>query len=87
MHKIALEACKQSLRSRVVEVGPVLTFEQAVEEAAGYPCPLFLYEKENKRSLSALLRSGGAGPSFGFHRSPDSAVRNGAAGRPMRHTV
>ena len=62
MQKIALEACKQSLRSRIVEVGPILTFEQAVEEAAGYPCPLFLYEKENKRSLSALLRSGGAGP-------------------------
>ena len=62
MQKIALEACKQSLRSRVMEIGPILTFEQAVEEAAQYPCPLFLYEKENKRSLSAVLRSGGRGP-------------------------
>lgn len=62
MQKIALEACKQSLRSRVVEIGPILPFEQAIEEAAQAACPLFLYEKENKRSLSALLRSGGRGP-------------------------
>ncbi len=62
MQKIALEACKQSLRSRIVPVGPILTFEQAVEQAAQSPCSLFLYEKENRQSLSTLLRAGGTGP-------------------------
>ncbi len=80
LQKIAVEACKQSLRSRLVEVAPVCTFQQAVEQAGQAQCPLFLYEKENRQSLSALLRQGRGsqtyavvtGPEGGF--SPEEAA-------------
>ena len=63
-----------------MEVAPVCTFQQAVEQAGQAQCPLFLYEKENRQSLSALLRQGRGsqtyavvtGPEGGF--SPEEAA-------------
>lgn len=60
LQKIAVEACKQSLRSRLVEVAPVCTFQQAVEQAGQAQCPLFLYEKKTG-SLSAPCCGRGEG--------------------------
>lgn len=71
LQKIALEACKQSLRSRLVEIGPICTFEQAVEQAAQAQCPLFLYEKENKQSLSARLKQGRGCGTFSVVTGPE----------------
>lgn len=71
LQKIALEACKQSLRSRLVEVGPICTFAQAVEQAARAQCPLFLYEKENRQSLSTLLKRGRGSGTFAVVTGPE----------------
>lgn len=54
--RIALEASKQCQRSRVVTVGEIVSFETALKEAAQADCGLFLYEKEQQKSLSAVLR-------------------------------
>ena len=54
--RIALEASKQALRSRPVQVSEIIGFEQAVRMAAGYPASMLLYEHENRRSLSGILR-------------------------------
>lgn len=62
LQKIAREACMQSNRSRLVEVSPILEFADAVEQASQASCPLFLYEKEGRRSFSQALRGGGGGP-------------------------
>lgn len=77
--RIALEASKQCQRSRVVQVGEIVPLERALSQAAQADCPLFLYEKERQRSLSALLREAKrtsfsivAGPEGGF--SPEEAA-------------
>ena len=88
MEKIALEACKQALRSRLVEVAPICTFEQAVAQAAQSQCPLFLYEKENRQSFSQLLKQGRHCQSFGVVTgaeggfSPEEAAYALAQGLP-----
>lgn len=43
-NKIALEACKQSGRGRVVRVQPMLSFSDAVKQIADYELKLFFYE-------------------------------------------
>ena len=55
--RIALEASKQCQRSRVVTVGEIVPFEKALAAAAQADCRLFLYEKEQQKSLSAVLKS------------------------------
>ena len=54
--RIALEASKQCQRSRVVTVGEIVPFETALQAAAQNDCGLFLYEKEQQKSLSTVLR-------------------------------
>ncbi len=54
--RIALEASKQCQRSRVVTVGEIVSFEQALQGASQDDCGLFLYEKEQQKSLSSVLR-------------------------------
>lgn len=83
--RIALEASKQCQRSRAVTVGEIVSFERALEQAAQSDCGLFLYEKEQQRSLSSVLhgRKGGrfavvTGPEGGF--SPREAVLAQEAG-------
>lgn len=55
--RIALEASKQCQRSRVVTVGEIVPFEMALQAAAQADCGLFLYEKEQQKSLSTVLRA------------------------------
>lgn len=55
--KIADEAARQSGRSQKVPVGSVLKYEDALKSAALHKTPLFLYENEEMRSLSACLSS------------------------------
>ena len=83
MNKIALEACKQSLRGRVVQVGPVMDFAQAVEEMAQSPCPLLLYEKENKRSLSRLLEDNKQLSAFAVLTGPEGGFSQEEAALAM----
>ena len=83
MNKIALEACKQSLRGRVVQVGPVMDFAQAVEEMAQSPCPLLLYEKENKRSLSRLLEDNKRLSAFAVLTGPEGGFSQEEAALAM----
>ncbi len=71
--RIALEASKQCQRSRVVTVGEIVSFDQALQAAAQDDRSLFLYEKEQQKSLSAVLKDakGGrfavvTGPEGGF---------------------
>lgn len=71
--RIALEASKQCQRSRAVTVGPIVSFDDAVQAAAQADCGLFLYEKEQQKSLSTVLRNAGGsgfavvtGPEGGF---------------------
>jgi 16S rRNA (uracil1498-N3)-methyltransferase len=54
--KIADEAVRQSKRSQRVLIGNILTFDQAIENASSHATPLFLYENENQKSLSTILR-------------------------------
>lgn len=75
--RIALEASKQSLRSRPVSVGEILPYEQAIRQAAADECCLFLYESEKNRSFKQILESFGSfkrisiitGPEGGFEPS------------------
>lgn len=83
MNKIALEACKQSLRGRVVQVGPVMDFAQAVEEMTQSPCPLLLYEKENKRSLSRLLEDNKQLSAFAVLTGPEGGFSQEEAALAM----
>ena len=72
--RIALEASKQSRRSRPVTVGPIVSFKEAIEDASGDECCLFLYEDEKNRSFKEVLESFGSfkrisiitGPEGGF---------------------
>lgn len=84
--RIALEASKQSLRSRPVQVSAILSYEQALRQAAGYETAILLYERENRRSFSQILRQSQGcvryavmtGPEGGFsEREVHLAVQNG----------
>ena len=55
--KIADEAVRQSKRSQRVSVNHIVSFNEAVELAAKHETALFLYENENKVSLSRVLTS------------------------------
>jgi len=81
--KIADEAVRQSKRSQRVIIGDILTFDQAVQDAAGHATPLFLYEDENQKSLSAVLNSSNGtdysvftGPEGGFSATEVSKALN-----------
>ena len=69
--RIALEASKQCGRARPVEVGEIVPFSQALSQAKESACGLFLYEKEQQRSLSALLRGSDPRGSFSVVTGPE----------------
>ena len=84
--RIALEASKQALRSRPVQVSAIQSFEQALQQAASYETAILLYERENSRSFSQILRGSGdctryavmTGPEGGFsEREVQLAVHSG----------
>ena len=54
---IADEAVRQSKRSNRVVIKDILSFEEAAKNAAGHATPLFLYENENQKSLSSILKA------------------------------
>ena len=84
--RIALEASKQSGRSRAVTVGPAVDFAQAVAQAREADGAFLLYERENRRALRNALRAATTatklavitGPEGGF--SPAEAALALAAG-------
>lgn len=53
--RIAEEAAKQCGRGMIPEVSPLMTFEEAVRDAATCDLPLFCFEKENGMSLSGAV--------------------------------
>lgn len=55
--KIADEAVRQSKRSQRVNVNHIVSFNEAIELAAKHETALFLYENENKVSISRVLTS------------------------------
>ena len=68
--RIALEASKQCQRSRVVTVGEIVPFETALQAAAQNDCGLFLYEKEQQKSLSTVLKAA-QGSTFAVVTGPE----------------
>ncbi len=54
--RIAIEAAKQSGRSRLPEIHPSVSFSQAVAAAARADLALFCYEGEGTASLASVLR-------------------------------
>ena len=68
--RIALEPTDAQHVSRVVTVGEIVPFETALKEAAQSDCGLFLYEKEQQKSLSTVLR-GGTGNRFAVVTGPE----------------
>ena len=60
--RIADEAAKQCGRGALVEVCGLLTFNEAVKEAAKDSLPLFCYEAEDGTTLKSALRGYGAVP-------------------------
>ena len=60
--RIADEAAKQCGRGALVEVCGLLTFNEAVKEAAKDSLPLFCYEAEDGTTLKSALRECGAVP-------------------------
>jgi 16S rRNA (uracil1498-N3)-methyltransferase len=54
--RIADEAVNQSKRSNRVNIQPIVSFKDAVKSASMHSTPLFLYENENKKSLSSVLK-------------------------------
>ncbi len=85
LRKIALEAAKQSKRGIVPEVGDVLSYKNAVIEAAKSDLSLIPYEEEKETSLKKALLGSAAksvsimiGPEGGFDKDEISyAIQNG----------
>ncbi len=57
LSRIAEEAAKQCGRSRLPEVLPAISFNEAISEAAKADLALFCYEGDGTRSLRAVLES------------------------------
>lgn len=55
INQIVLTACKQCERSRLIEVSPVLSFNQMLSRLSNYDVVIFAYEKENKSLDQKLL--------------------------------
>ena len=83
--RIADEAVNQSKRSNLVDILPIISFKEAVKRASAHSTSLFLYENENKKSLSEVLRASDGldysvftGPEGGFSDSEvDHALSSG----------
>ena len=69
--RIALEASKQCQRSRPVTVGDIVSYREALAMAKEAACALFLYEKENRQSLSQVLREHQNGGTFSVLTGPE----------------
>ncbi len=70
--RIAEEAAKQCGRGIIPEVAPLMTFEEAVRDAAKCHIPLFCFEKEDGLSLPSALADS--------DRKSDIAVMVGSEG-------
>lgn len=55
--RIALEAAKQCGRAVIPEIGELMTFKEAADDAAKADIPLFCYEAERGYTLPSALRS------------------------------
>ncbi len=86
--RIAEAAGKQSKRSALTRVGPVLTLDGVIERIASYDLFLVAYEGVRERSLGDLLRSFGApgkrvglfvGPEGGFEEEEIEALESAGA--------
>lgn len=69
--RIAFEASKQCQRSRPVTVGEIVSFRRVTEMAAQDACGLFLYEKENRQSLSHILKEKAGCGTFSVVTGPE----------------
>lgn len=84
LRRIAYEAAKQSKRGILPEVGEVLSFEKAVEEAKKADLAIIPYEEEKECSLKKALREKQPetvailiGPEGGFEKSEvELALKN-----------
>lgn len=81
--KIAREAAGQCGRGILPEVGPLLSFRQALAEMARCPCPILFYEKAARPLGEALSSRPGEialliGPEGGF--APEEAAEAEGAG-------
>ena len=70
--RIALEAAKQCGRSIIPEIGELMTFKEAVDDAAKADIPLFCYEAERGYTLSEALA--------GAKQQPEISVFIGSEG-------
>jgi len=69
--RIALEAAKQSGRSRPPTVGNILTLDAVLQEAAGADLGLFLWEKENQMGLSRRLNAAPGAKTYAIVTGPE----------------
>lgn len=81
--RIALEASKQSQRSRPVEVGEILDFATAMTQAAQADTALLLYEKENRVSLSGALKNSDPCGTFSVVTGPEGGFSEEEAKQAM----
>lgn len=83
-NKIALEACKQCGRGKIVGVSPMIGFSQAVEQIHSHDCALFFYEGGGEK-LNAGLTDGCKsiavfiGPEGGFEEHEVAAAKAAGA--------
>ena len=61
--RIALEAAKQCGRSIIPEIGELMTFREAMEDASKADIPLFCYEAERGYTLPSALANAPESPS------------------------
>ncbi len=87
MQKIALEACKQSLRGKIVEIGEICTYQQALKQAALSQCPLLLYEKENRSSLKTILQEHRQDSSFAVITGPEGGFSREEAEQALEASI
>lgn len=81
--RIAMSAMKQSLRSRLPVVQPVLAFHEVIQRAAAYDLALIAWEEESIDGLEAVLTQGSQpdrvllliGPEGGFDAEEIVAAR------------
>lgn len=81
--RIALEASKQCQRSRPVTVGEIVSYDAAIAMAKGAECALFLYEKENRQSLSRVLREHQSGSDFSVVTGPEGGFSEKEAAQAL----
>lgn len=85
--RIALEASKQSGRSRAVTVGEVVSFSQALAQAEQADHAFLLYEKENRRALRRALREAGSAAAIAVITGPEGGFSAEEAGQALARGI